>query len=129
MLLRRAMSIAVVVLLIAGAVAAWQYNKMRQLDRETSRAESLRSALNEIRGAIERFESENGRRPDSLDELVPRYLTEIPVDPITGSASTWRVVTEETVRPSSDFGPDGGSDTETRVMAVHSGAGPPWSEF
>src|SRR5688500_14410187 len=67
------------------------------------RAAALQDHLNGMRKAIDEFRSVEGRYPRNLEELVPKYLRRIPVDPVTGSASTWRVTTEETVQPSSDF--------------------------
>ncbi|HEX5223007.1 MAG TPA: hypothetical protein VFZ59_25845 [Verrucomicrobiae bacterium] len=40
--------------------------------------------------AIERFRNDNGRRPESLDELVPKYLAEVPEDPFTGMELEYR---------------------------------------
>ena len=53
----------------------------------------LKEQLYEMRKAIDGFvEDHKGYYPNDLDELVPRYLRMIPVDPITGSARTWKVV-------------------------------------
>ena len=42
----------------------------------------LRSALTAI--AAERFRLDHGRFPETLDELVPEYLDEVPIDPFDG---------------------------------------------
>lgn len=97
-------------------------------------APELQQTLGTIRTAIRHFQDDNGRYPHSLEELVPRYLTRVPVDPITGSASTWRLTTEERVRPSEDF-TTRAEAREVFVLDVHSGAqgsdrqGKPWSEY
>ncbi|MGZ5659301.1 MAG: hypothetical protein ACXWJI_16980, partial [Caldimonas sp.] len=45
-----------------------------------------------IRDAIDKFNADLGRYPDSLDELVAKhYLRQIPVDPVSELA-TWVVV-------------------------------------
>ncbi len=44
-----------------------------------ARTWSLRTAI-----AIERYRSATGALPDSLEQLVPQYLSEIPIDPFTG---------------------------------------------
>ena len=51
-----------------------------------------RQNLATIRDAIDKFNADLGRYPDSLDELVTRrYLRQIPVDPVSELA-TWTVV-------------------------------------
>jgi general secretion pathway protein G len=61
---------------------------------ERARENTLRTSLNVMRDAIDQFESDRGRYPDSLAELVEaHYLRAVPVDPMTDSASTWVVVT------------------------------------
>lgn len=70
---------------------------------DVQRDETLRQQLAGMRSAMTRFRVDQGRDPHSLDELVPKYLRAIPVDPFTQSSTTWRVTTEETVLPSSDF--------------------------
>jgi general secretion pathway protein G len=45
-----------------------------------------------IRDAIDKFYGDQGKYPDSLDELVAkRYLRQLPVDPVTES-SNWTLV-------------------------------------
>ena len=97
---------------------------------------AMQQALTTARTAVARFRDDNGRGPHTLEELVPRYLTAVPADPVTGSPSTWRLTTEETVRPSTDF-----SSTETaappkpEIVEIHSGAlgtdrgGKRWSDY
>jgi general secretion pathway protein G len=46
-----------------------------------------------MRDAIDKFAGDQGRYPDSMNELVSRrYLRAIPKDPITGSSESWQVV-------------------------------------
>jgi hypothetical protein len=47
-----------------------------------SRRASLRCAIAMI--AAERYRLANGRWPESLEELVPKYLSAVPIDPIDG---------------------------------------------
>lgn len=57
---------------------------------EQARETALRENLRVIRGAIDRFHSDSGRFPASLEELVERrYLRDLPVDPVTGRSDTW----------------------------------------
>ena len=60
---------------------------------ERAKEATLRQDLNGMRDAIDKFYGDKGRYPDSLEELVTaKYIRNIPVDPITESASSWRVV-------------------------------------
>jgi len=53
----------------------------------------LRENLRVTRDAIGKFYGDNGRFPESLDELVTaRYLAAVPMDPLTESVETWVVV-------------------------------------
>ncbi|WP_374354713.1 type II secretion system protein [Chitinimonas sp.] len=52
----------------------------------------LRDDLHTMRKVIDQFQADRGRFPTSLDELVTlRYLREIPVDPLTERADSWRI--------------------------------------
>ena len=76
---------------------------------ERSKEAVLKQNLVVMREAVQQYYADKGRYPDELDTLVrDRYLRNIPVDPITESASTWAV------RPPP--GSQGG------VYDVHSGA-------
>jgi general secretion pathway protein G len=95
----------------------------------------MRDTLNQMRTAIDHFHDDNGRYPHTLEELVPRYLTRVPVDPVTNSAATWRLTTEETVRPSADFSATAPPESKPQIIDVHSGApgadssGKRWSDY
>lgn len=53
----------------------------------------LRDNLRATRDVIDKFQGDRGRYPESLDELVrQRYLRAIPIDPITGQATTWTLL-------------------------------------
>jgi general secretion pathway protein G len=49
----------------------------------------LRTNLREIRESLEKHYADRGRYPAALEELVPRYLRTVPIDPFTKSATTW----------------------------------------
>lgn len=60
---------------------------------EVSKETVLRDNLRAIRDTIDKFYGDQGRYPDSLDELVDKkYLRAPPMDPITDSAKTWDLV-------------------------------------
>jgi len=57
---------------------------------------ALRQDLRTVRDCIDKFHADRGRDPVDLAELVSaRYLREIPVDPVTESATTWVPVVVE----------------------------------
>ena len=59
---------------------------------ESAKEVVLRDNLRLTRQVIVQFYGDHGRYPDSLAELVDkRYLSTLPVDPITGSNETWRL--------------------------------------
>jgi general secretion pathway protein G len=61
---------------------------MQSMDR--SKDAVLKHDLAVMRDALDKFYSDIGKYPDTLDELVAkRYLRRIPEDPITESAQTW----------------------------------------
>jgi general secretion pathway protein G len=60
---------------------------------DRSKEVTLRQSLNVMRDAIDKFNADNGRYPDKLEDLVEkRYIRAIPLDPITESAETWVIV-------------------------------------
>ena len=53
----------------------------------------LKQDLTLMRDAVDKYYSDTGRYPASLDDLVAKkYMRSLPTDPITRSASTWIVV-------------------------------------
>jgi general secretion pathway protein G len=60
---------------------------------ERSKEVTLRQSLNVMREAIDKFNADNGRYPEKLEDLVAkRYIRAIPLDPITESVETWVIV-------------------------------------
>lgn len=75
----------------------------------------LRENLYTFRSTIDQFYADQGKFPDSLQDLKTKnYLREIPKDPFTGSSDTWI-----TVAPASSTD---GSKVEGSVYDVHSGS-------
>jgi len=63
---------------------------------ERSKETALRQTLAVTRDALDKHYSDTGKYPDTLDALVSkRYLRSLPLDPITGSTSTWTTVAPE----------------------------------
>ena len=110
---------------ILAAIAAPSY--MRHTIR--AREAVLMEDLYQMRQSIDAFYADNGKYPDSLDELVStRYLRGIPADPFTKSTGTWTVVPPDPM-------PDSGDLAEGGVFDVHSGTdllsltGSPYSDW
>jgi type II secretory pathway pseudopilin PulG len=101
--------------------------KQPEVKRDHSVA--LKQTLATMRGAIAAYRKDNGRYPRTLQELVPKYLPRIPVDPATGTATTWRLITEESVQPSSDFTTGTSAAAEPVIIDVRSGGSAPYSDY
>ena len=62
---------------------------------ERSKETVLKADLAVMREALDKFYGDQGRYPESLDELVKRrYIRAIPVDPLTESATTWTAMSD-----------------------------------
>jgi general secretion pathway protein G len=60
---------------------------------DSAKEAALRQDLALIRDALDKHYSDNGKYPDSLEDLVNKhYLRTIPPDPITDSITTWQTV-------------------------------------
>lgn len=60
---------------------------------DRSKEAVLKEDLYQMRKAIGQYYADKGKYPESLETLVSdRYLRAVPVDPITGSATTWIAV-------------------------------------
>jgi general secretion pathway protein G len=83
----------------------------RYFDRLDKAKESLlKQELQTVRESIDKFYADEGRFPESLEELVEKkYINKMPYDPITEKTDTW--VTDA---------PTGGM--EGNVADLHSGA-------
>jgi general secretion pathway protein G len=97
----------VVMAIIATLLSIVAPRYFNSLDR--SRETVLRQDLNIMRDAIDKFNSDTGKYPADLAELVEkRYLRAVPVDPLTESSETWVTVPP----PNADSG----------IYDIHSGS-------
>jgi general secretion pathway protein G len=79
--------LAIIALLLT--VATVRYFSSLDRARETA----LKQDLYTMREAIQKYNADKGRYPESLEALVAdRYLRNVPPDPLTDSAATWVVV-------------------------------------
>jgi general secretion pathway protein G len=77
-----------IIALLASIVAPRYYRSV-----DNARDASLRTSLNVMRDAIDKFVADKDRYPDSLDELVKvGYLRQVPVDPVTGQRESWQML-------------------------------------
>lgn len=51
----------------------------------------LRENMYSINSTLDQFYADQGKYPENLDELVPKYLPRIPKDPFTGQAD-WQTL-------------------------------------
>lgn len=78
---------------------------------ERAKENTLRQSLAVMRDAIDKYEADRNKLPDSLEDLVNlHYLRAIPKDPYTNSAETWQLQSAP-----DDSGSSG-------VYDIHSGA-------
>lgn len=106
---------AIVALLVSIAVPRY----FQSIER--SKEAVLRQNLATMRDALDQFAGDQGRWPESIDELVAkRYLRAVPLDPITDSRETWNVVP-----PPADSGRSGVYD----VRSGAAGAAPDGSAY
>ena len=81
---------SVVTILISVAVPMYTRTVTR------SKESVLKSNLFTIRTVIDEYTYDKGKAPQSLQDLVQEgYLRAVPVDPMTGSAETWKIVMED----------------------------------
>ena len=63
---------------------------------ERAKEAVLREDLLQIREAIQRYQGDKGKYPETLEALATeKYLRKLPVDPITESAESWIIVPPE----------------------------------
>lgn len=113
---------AVIAILIAIAVPV--YNRAITRAKESV----LRNNLFTMRTVIDEYTYDKQKAPQNLQDLVSEgYLRTIPVDPMTGSADTWKVIIEDTLNAV--------NQTEPGIFDVRSGAdktsleGTPYSDW
>jgi general secretion pathway protein G len=87
--------------LIAGlalSVVSCTSNRERVLIR--AKEAVLRNELITLRKTIEEYSFDRHKPPESLQDLVAEgYLRRVPVDPITGSDTSWKLVPEKPGAP------------------------------
>jgi len=101
--------ISIIGILAAIAVPNYQIGVIK------AREAVLRENLYSIRRTIDHFYADQGKYPDSLQDLSDKkYLPMIPKDPFTKSSETWVIVAPPT--------PTDGSEVKGSVADVKSGS-------
>src|SRR6267143_1905211 len=84
--------ISMILILVSISIPAYNQSILR------AKESVLRQDLFELRSLISQYTLDKQKAPQSLDDLVQAsYIKQIPMDPMTGSNSTWTVDQEDTV--------------------------------
>ncbi len=82
--------LAIITLLVSIAVPMYQKAIIR------TKESLLRSNLFTLRTVIDEYTYDKQKAPQALQDLVSEgYLREVPMDPMTGSNSTWKIIMED----------------------------------
>ena len=66
------------------------------IEKPATNEDVLKEDLYSLRQAIDQFTQDENRPPQSLEDLIKHgYLYQIPTDPFTNSALTWKVVYDD----------------------------------
>jgi general secretion pathway protein G len=119
--------VSIIGILAAIAVPNYQWSVIK------AKEAVLREALYNFRTTLDQFYADQGKYPDSLDDLKQKqYMRGIPKDPFTGKEDTW--VTVEPPPPQGTTGSAAPTDPG-KVYDVHSGSdkvgsnGTPYNEW
>lgn len=93
--------IAMFIMIVLISVAVPSYQRAMQTARETV----LKENLWQMRRAIDQYNADKGKPPQTLDDLVTaKYLRERPIDPIT-EQDNWNEISEaDTASPTGESG-------------------------
>ena len=113
---------AVITIIVSMAVPYYHKTMVR------SKESLLKSNLFTLRTVIDEFTIDKGKAPQTLQDLVQEgYLRGVPVDPMTGSDQTWKIVMEDALTSV--------NQTEPGIFDVRSGSdktsleGTPYSDW
>jgi general secretion pathway protein G len=101
--------IVVTIILILAGIALTRYEKSVVRAREAT----LKQDLFVMRNAINQYTLDKEAGPTSLDDLVPKYISAIPVDPITRTKD-WKTDSEDVLLDPQQTSPG--------ITDVHSGS-------
>ncbi|MCZ2075568.1 MAG: prepilin-type N-terminal cleavage/methylation domain-containing protein [Bryobacteraceae bacterium] len=114
--------LTIVGILVSIAIPIYQKSIIR------AKESVLKSNLFTLRTVIDEYTYDKQKAPQSLQDLVSDgYLRQVPVDPMTGSDSTWKIIMEDAMNSI--------DQTEPGIFDVKSGSdrisleGTPYSEW
>ena len=114
--------ITIIVIIITMAVPIYNNTIIR------SKESVLKNNLFTLRTVIDNYTMDKQKAPQTLQDLVTDgYLRDVPVDPITNSNQTWRIIMEDATQSV--------NQTEPGIFDVRSGSdkiskdGTPYSEW
>jgi len=112
----------VITIIVAVAVPIYQRSIVR------AKESVLKNNLFTLRTLIDEYTFDKQKAPQTLEDLVREgYLRQVPVDPMTGSNQTWRIIMEDAMASV--------NQTEPGIFDVRSGSdqisleGTPYSEW
>lgn len=80
-----------IVIAIVGILATLAQPMFKTAVRKSKEA-ALKEDLFNMRNVMDQYYADNGKYPDSLNDLVDKgYIRSIPIDPFTGSNTSWRL--------------------------------------
>jgi general secretion pathway protein G len=82
--------VVITIIMILAGIAATRYERSVLRAKEAT----LKQDLFIMRNAIQQYTLDKEAGPSSLDDLVPKYISAIPVDPMTRNKD-WHAVSEE----------------------------------
>ena len=113
---------AIISIIVSIAVPLYQKSVIR------AKESVLKNNLFTMRTVIDEYTYDKQKAPQSLQDLVSEgYLRQVPIDPMTGSSSSWKVVMEDAMTSV--------NQTEPGIFDVRSGSdqtsleGTPYSEW
>jgi len=117
--------VSIIGILAAIAVPNYQWSVIK------AREAVLRETLYNFRNTIDQFYADQGKYPDSINELAEKkYMRDIPKDPFTGKNDTW-----VPKAPPPDLSPDPNKQPPGNVYDVNSSSpligsdGKPYNEW
>jgi len=116
--------VVMAVIAVLMAIAVPIYTRSIQRSKESV----LKNNLFTMRTVIDEYTYDKQKAPQTLQDLVSDgYLRQVPIDPITGSADTWKLIMEDATNTV--------NQTEPGIYDIRSGSeatsleGTPYSEW
>jgi general secretion pathway protein G len=101
--------ITIIVILISMAIPIYQKSIIR------AKESVLANNLFTLRTVIDNYTYDKEKAPQSLQDLVTEgYLKNVPIDPITGDNSSWKIVMEDASQAL--------NQSEPGIFDIHSGS-------